>query len=387
MTHAARRPYGTSNERNAAYELLVACTRAGLVTDVERVRYLLEQTSTVVLLGLADYHGIGGLVYERLRQIGAPESILGELQRQYASAVRNHLLAIWDLRRLQPRLDAEKLNWAIVKGPVVVETLHGVAPGRRRYFDLDLVVDPRRFEDVIRILEHLDARLLDQNWKLLRDENRGDVHLLLSGGMPINLHWHLIRKDRGPMRVSTSEVLARVRRVNVGGVLVPTLDATDGLLHLALDAALSGGDRLVSLKDIEVASAVWQPDWDALVGRAHEWNVHVPVGLMLARARMVLGAPIPSEVILALANAPIRAVARLVDSVSPWQFGIGRELAPTRLLAAGVGQGLLGAPAWVTGRVIHALNPWRPAHDSPFTRRGGRRDREAFFEHAARTEQ
>ena len=115
--------------------------------------------------------------------------------------------------------------------------------------------------------------------------------------------------------------------------------------------------------------------------------MHVPVGLMLARARMVLGAPIPSGVILALTNAPIRAVAPLVDSVSPWQFGIGRELAPTRLLAAGVGQGLLVAPAWVTGRVIHGLNPWRPVHDSPFTRRGGRREREAFFKHAARTEQ
>ena len=34
MTHAPRRPYGTSNEGNAAYELLVACTGAGPVTDV-----------------------------------------------------------------------------------------------------------------------------------------------------------------------------------------------------------------------------------------------------------------------------------------------------------------------------------------------------------------
>lgn len=372
---------GTSEQRRVAFELLVACARNH---DDAHIRNLLDRTTSVAVVRLSDYHGVGGFVYERLRAIDPQSSIVAELHAGFESAVRNHLLALWELRRLQPRLDEAGLRWAVVKGPAVVETLHRASPGRRSYFDVDLLVEPAQFVQAIRTLERFGARVLDKNWKLLHDEMRGDVHLLLPAGVPLDLHWDLIRKDRGPMHVRTGDVLSRSDRIAVGDAPIPILAGTDALLHLALDAALAGGDRLMPLKDIAEASNQWRPDWDVIAYRAKEWNVEAPVGLILARAQRVLDADVPSHLIRRLLDRRVRRVLRLVDQVSPWPFALGRDLAPTRLFAAAAGRGLVGGTFWAARRVGLVAAPWRPVDESAFVPRGSHAHRDAFMDRATR---
>jgi hypothetical protein len=160
---------------------------------------------------------------------------------------------------------------------------------------------------------------------------------------------------------------------------VPTLDAVDGTIHLAFHAAYSGGDRLLWLKDVERAAAIWMPDWEELVHRAVQANVGRAVGLILERSRQVLHADIPEHIGLSLVGRPMLRFAEALDRVSPWQYGFGRLAAPTRLLSRGIGHGFWGGTGWILSRVIRNMDPWQEQRTSTFRPRGDARDREAFI--------
>lgn len=72
---------------------------------------------------------------------------------------------------------------------------------------------------------------------------------------------------------------------------------------------MSGGNRLVWLKDLARSLVVRPPDPEELVRRAHDWHVALPVATMLAKARAVLGADVPEAMLRAM--VPGRAWERL----------------------------------------------------------------------------
>ena len=96
---------------------------------------------------------------------------------------------------------------------------------------------------------------------------------------------------------------------------MPTLDPVDTLLTLAFHAARSDGHRLVWLKDVERAVAVEEPDLDELVRRCRAARCAPPVGLILSRARSLLDAEIPAEIIRAMTPIPLRAADRIASGL------------------------------------------------------------------------
>ena len=199
-------------------------------------------------------------------------------------------------------------------------------------------------------LEEHGLEQLDRNWAVLRREMRGEVHYRGASPVEIDLHWNLINMYRGRMRVRTGELLARAASVNLAGIEVETLDPTDSLIHLCVHAAISGGDRMIWLKDIERAVVIRPPAWDKLVSRANGWNVAGPVGLMLGRSRDFLDTPVPRRVIGDLVSRRARRLIRTVDRLSPWPRALGRLTSPNRLMARSIGQGLLGGSiGWWSG--------------------------------------
>ena len=360
-------------------KLLIACIHSDPVSD-EQLAVLLPSVSERVVLELAAYHRVSGLVYERLRQVPlTPQTLMGVLSERYTAAATGHLRMLRALFRLLPELDSTNARWAVVKGPVLVEALYGAEPGRRPYFDLDLLVEPIAFGTFIDALARADARLLDRNWIGMRKAMRGEVHLVHRDGTLIDLHWNLIDMYRGPMRIPATEVLARARRLGIDGRGVPMLDPVDAVLHLAFHAAYSGGDRLLWLKDLERAVATWRPDWNDLVARAHEGHISAAVGLMLSRARNVLGADIPDATVACLLPRGAAAVAKWVDALSPWEYGFGRTAAPTRLFSRTIGYGMPGALRWLVWRSIRNLDPWQQARTSTFADHGSDVERDRFI--------
>lgn len=368
-----------SVRRNAAVRLLIACLRDDPAFDPARASRLLGATSSGDLLAAAAYHGVSGWAYERLRGMpDAPDELIGELRDRYDLAVRRHLRATWELAGLAPVLDASAGQWAVMKGPAVVELLYP-SPGVRPYGDIDVLVEPARFDEVLTTLQQHGSQLLDRNWKVIRRDRLGELHLRLPGGTPLDLHWNVVNMYRGRMRIEAHELLDHAVRANLGGVSAPTLDPTNTMIHLAIHATLAGGDRLRWMQDVALAASRRPPDWEALTARAEAWAVAAPVGFMLHRARTVLGAPIPEWTPRRLLGRRYRALMRLVDAVSPWERARGRLTTPSLLLTRSMGLGLGGAAGWLVSRTLARLDPREPAASSTFTPRGDERDLVAFL--------
>ena len=202
-----------------------------------------------------------------------------------------------------------------MKGPVVAGLLYP-AVGDRTYGDLDLLLDRQDFPEAMRLLEDLGYRHSVHNWALAEEMLAGQVGMT-SPLVAIDLHWHLhySREDRRPFALDPDAMVERARRVVVSGASVPTLDPVDTLLTLAFHAARSDGHRLVWLKDVERAVAVEEPDLDELVRRCRAARCAPPVGLILSRARSLLDAEIPAEIIRAMTPIPLRAADRIASGL------------------------------------------------------------------------
>jgi hypothetical protein len=147
-------------------------------------------------------------------------------------------------------------------------------------------------------------------------------------GTLADVHWHLLNREnvRDGFSITTDDLFDRSRAIDVGGRSIPTLDPVDTLLHVALHAALSGGDRLIWLKDIERALVVEHPSWDDVIQRAETWKAGRSVAITLNRARRSLGAPVPEEVLDSLfASRLWRGLSDRIDHRSPTERSVGRE--------------------------------------------------------------
>jgi hypothetical protein len=215
---------------------------------------------------------------------------------------------------------------------------------------------------------------------VLRRDLLGEVHLLLPGGTPLDLHWNLINMNRGRMWIDSREVLARSVTAEIGTLTVRVLDPEDMLLHHAVHAAVSGGDKLLWLKDIERVATVLQPDWQALIDRARACGVAAPAGFILARTRDVLDAPIPAAVPRALLPRPVMPLVRLVERISPWELSVGRLTAASHVVSRSISHGPAGATMWFIRRSLKRLDPREPEASSAFTPRGDEGDRQAFID-------
>jgi len=134
------------------------------------------------------------------------------------------------------------------------------------------------------------------------------------------------------------------------------------LLTLAFHAARSDGHRLVWLKDVERSVAVEDPDLDELVRRAHAFRCAPSVGLILARARWLLGTDVPDEIIRAMTPAALRAADGLVSSLChPIQLHERETITRvfTRSVRSSVVTSVGAVPARAARSVWSALFPTR----------------------------
>ena len=369
--------------RRTSRRAVDALTQALKVLDTDELRRACDAVRTVPLPELieaAEYHRVGGALYPSLQTCAdLPAEYIAPFRSIYQTAVLQHMRGIAGLRHLAPILDASGSRWAVIKGPALVEAVYG-DPGSRPYADLDIVVEPGGFDRVLRRLADEGLHPLDRNWRHIRRSMLGELHFVLPSGLPVDLHWHLVNMYRGPIRIDAAELLERSNRIDVGGTLVPVLEPSDALLHLAIHGTLSGGDRLLWIVDVARSAQVQPPDWSELTTRARRWRVAPPVGLMLERARVHLDAPIPTPVSRALLGRRYRAANRLVQRVSPWQTARGRLTVPSLVLARSMALGFRGAAWWLASRTVAALDPREPARSSNFRAAGSAADFQAYVQ-------
>lgn len=140
-------------------------------------------------------------------------------------------------------------------------------------------------------MEQAGCTLLDANWPLLTRLRVHELRVFTPSGGIIDLHWSLGAEQAPRDNSPTADALfGRSREITVEGLPVRTLAWADTVVHLAVHAASSGGDRLIWYADLRAALAAAPTGGDeALVHRASDWGARPALHLMLVRGRRAVG--------------------------------------------------------------------------------------------------
>ena len=360
----------------------------------EHVARMLHDADEALLDELAAavaFHGVASYMYDLVRDTpGVSERLTERLRRQRDLAAFNHLHVITELSYLRDTLDPKGIPWLIFKGPTLAEPVHGSAH-HRSYGDLDMLVQPRHLRDTVATLEESGCTLIDRNWTLILEEMKGEVHLLLPTGVPLDLHWHLFNEPRRreAFPVSIDALFDRARTVNVSGQEVPTLSLTDTVVYVAMHTLHSGGDRLIWLKDLDRLMRSEELDVPEIAERAREWHAELVLTSALARTELALG-PVPNAEELRSCLRPSRmwlAAATLAWRRAPAERESGqgslgrivcRSTRPTQLVSFGE----LSRRLWARAREGNSPSVRRFAPDDPRSLQfasGGTETREEYF--------
>jgi Uncharacterised nucleotidyltransferase len=267
------------------------------------------------LVDLAISEGVAGPASQKLSRLLSPEQGARLL---LAASVESfhHLAYLGILEKLADALDQAKVTWVVLKGPVVAELSYMGAP--HRYTDLDLMVPPQQLRRAVSALETTGASIAKQDWRLMTKGAKGELTMAVHGSPMVDLHWHLVylRSARERWKIPADELLERRQRVRLRDLDAWSLDRDDHTAHVALHASFGAVEQLRRLLDIDRTVAHCPPDWEVLVQRCHAWRVNLPVGVLLNRARQVLGTGVPEEVVGELAGGRLNHL--LVHQLSDW---------------------------------------------------------------------
>ena len=317
------------------------------------------------VVAVAEAHRLGSALLRSLTDgaaDAAPAALVDALRDARTAQVVAHLTTLADLRALAGVLDDAQVPWAVVKGPAAAASFWPAAD-MRDYRDLDVVVHPARFAEVLDLLVDAGAQQLDLNWSLVRRQMRAELTFVLPRGTLLDLHWHPVNEAPVRRRFAwpVAELLDRRVEVSLGSVAVPTFDPVDAALHMAYHAVLSGGYRLLWLADVAYSSAAVERAGrlDELVSRAEAARLDVVVRVALERVSRVLGrAPQPAWT--RRRGAAWRAAVRARDARYGPGGGVARghlEHGTGRLLVGSTrGSSLASAYTLAAGSAGHA---WR----------------------------
>lgn len=279
------------SRRSAADKrILDTLTRVVATDDLNRTRCDLgtvpgEDVMPLTLAARA--HGVEAwLAACAPRHDGAWSELAAQRPRFLAARARANEAA----RALGARLDSAGCSWAVLKGLPIAQTAYP-RPDLRYAVDLDILISPQRFEEVVADLVADGYQLLDVNWPLLSDHIPGQLRLRSPNGTLVDLHWHLLNQPRARQRFDLSTAALLARAVRVAGTQLRTLAPVDQLLHTALHACLAGANRLLWLVDVDRLTRAPDLDWDAVEAAAARSRTALPLAVVLRRVQAILGLP------------------------------------------------------------------------------------------------
>jgi hypothetical protein len=255
------------------------------------------------------------LVCRKLLALGVEDPALGRLKGIYRQVwYKNHLLLGRVAEPLRA-LDKAGIDVMILKGYALLVGYYRDF-GTRAMADIDVLVPVGRAWDAIEILEQ-------RGWApLLYNDRRAITHAYIEtehsvgfrhpAGWDFDLHWHVLPESCRPG--ADDAFWAHSRPIELNGVCVRALDATDQLLHvLAHGIKWEGGPKLRWATDAAVilGAAEQDVDWDRLQRRTCDLRLVQPVRDALCYLQHHLEAPIPAEVAHAFEAMPVTRADRL----------------------------------------------------------------------------
>jgi len=309
------------------------------------------------LVEQAQAEGIAPLLYTQVRGRGLFPPPSEEILRlaYLANAARNFFL-FRELEKVLLALSSQDISVLLLKGAALGPAVYG-NPALRPLGDLDLLVRPA---DAPRALEVLTAHGYAplhpplRPASLLEDEN--EVFLRRQSGADLELHWSLFDFPHYRYHLPMELFWSNARPLAIGGASAWMLGPEDQILHLCAHLVLHhGGEqpRLLWFHDVAevIAHDSGQLDWAALLERARDCDLFLPLQQVLPHLAGEWKVPIPPSIL-----------ERLQETrPSPAECSLHVRLAAQRRsVARRFWEGLAGRPTW-TARLRFAWDHLFPS--------------------------
>jgi hypothetical protein len=256
----------------------------------------------------------------------------------YAQSEKRMAVLMSELDQVAKRLAKEGIRLLALKNAGIARGIYphiGCCP----MGDLDVLIDKERFREAHRLIEEtgfvlatrgtvesadLEEGLLHGGTEYRREVGGEEVWFELQW-RPVAGRW--IRQDQEP---KAADLIAR--SVPIDGTDVRLLSPVDNMIQVSLHTAKHSYVRAPGLRlhtDVDRLAIFQTPDWSAVVRQAKTLEITTAVFFSLALAHTLLGTPIPTHVLQALAPSgwkreAITALLAKADVFEPNQAKFSR---------------------------------------------------------------
>jgi len=238
--------------------------------------------------------------FKRLGEGGVPGEVSEKLRSWFEQIASRNLLMTAALVRVLKKLNHDGIPVLAFKGPVSSYSLYGNL-GLREFNDVDVIVHKNMLHRARRTLLGLglqSATRLSENQERALSRFRNELSFSMDDGVfHVDLHWHLLVHHLRTLP-DDEDVWRRSERVNLAGVGIRTLSATDLLSYFCARAAVDMWTTLCRIFDIAETARVLSVDgWSDVLTRADRVGKRrmMLVGLLVAHD--LLNAPVPAKII------------------------------------------------------------------------------------------
>ncbi len=302
---------------------------AGHLEDAERmvVSLLREDWSALAdgtsqpvdwdaVLARAEAHGVGPLLYHKLRSAGCLEALPADsvqaLQGAYYEAAARNTLRLRALEAILKALARQGIIPILLKGAGLMLTVYD-SPALRPMADLDLLVLPAELRPALHCLASLGYRPTHaEQFPGAYQVVTHHVGLRREGpfGSLVELHHHWLSLPGSLSRyVPMEEVQQRAIAVQVGQAEALVLAPSDQMLHLSGHLAIHNPviHRLIWYYDLDRVIQGYEQslDWALIFQRAVDYHMVLPLKMVLPAIVGTFATPVPAEVLEELGRIPV----------------------------------------------------------------------------------
>jgi hypothetical protein len=303
-------------------ELLVWCART-VVTDELKAR--IRQRVQVPLdwgyvLDLAQYHGVGPLLYRNLSTLCSDlvpaESLTQLRQRTQAGALLNRLL-VQELVVLCEAFAAQGVPVMPIKGATLASSVYGDLT-LRDFCDMDLLVPEGSITEAQAVMLALGYERNDPSSDPGETgHEKGPYHVFIKKRtlFRVDLQW-VMAHQHFVFQLDRPEFWQRRMPVALASKTVQGLAPEDLLIVLCVHGSKHAWEALKWVCDVaELLRAHDQLDWDLIFSSASAWRCRRLVYMGLSLAHLVLDAPLPVTVLARLsADSDVQMLSHRMPS-------------------------------------------------------------------------
>ncbi|MFH1140642.1 MAG: nucleotidyltransferase family protein, partial [Chloroflexota bacterium] len=259
-----------------------------------------------------------------------PPSCRLQLRKMRVQVLHRNIALLLELKRVLGHLKTLGVDAMPIKGPVLAEVLYGDL-SLRPTSDIDILVKPASLPVSRQALASLGYRNPDPGGEVAHPFHDPPYYLAGSPGLFLELHRSL--SNEGLVPLNPDAMWERAGYSNVDGLRTLTLSPEDNLLFLAYHLTKHTQGPLRWLCDVAQLLEKYETslDWRYIVRVAPLTGTKDFLYFSLARARRLLGAPVPPSVLEAIApRGPRQSLLDLVAGDRTF-LGLNTTLSAERL--------------------------------------------------------